>query len=634
MATSTNSNPNGKTTLGRVELHDIPLSKIVVAEGFNPRGEVLEDTELQAMAETMRQRGCLQPIRVRATQTGDYILIAGERRYRAAALAALTEIPAAVLPLGAGDEREHLDLLTDAMVENELRSDLNPLQRALGYQAMIDSGLSVRGVAERLGGKTKRASREQRIKEHLSILALPEDLQKLVAGEKIPLLAIKALVELSNLHEDLARSAAAAALDVDEHSEPYTWSEIVQEPLTVAVNNIAELPAGLFNSARSYPLECFTLGEKAQNDLAAYEKLAGGQISAMRFTHDLLEQARVLGAVHGSGWSAIIAGQDVGDRLAEDYIAATLKAERARKRRERENENETQAASSSSDGSGADREPVANESPQEREERRSQEAKAERREQKEQREQAIRFNLDLGLLAFKHLSKIKVDERVLRILASVDVGGSLRGISARGARLALPGWVTQTVQGNGNTKTVYLDDLEATNKALEFLGGAQTAGDIAGRTLTLIALAAFADEDAVAVSRRSYYTLSFNGAWAAEAKRDLHAIIRERIREGQLPALDVILTQRAANDERDAQLEGITTRLSQLSDSELDEAIVDAEQAWGPHSVRTHDLREQIHAERDRRTSTDSDGEAEQEVEQTGNGQQPEKQPQEVAAAA
>jgi ParB family chromosome partitioning protein len=82
------------------------------------------------MAETMRQRGCLQPIRVRATGTGEYVLVAGERRYRAAAKAALTELPAVVIPAGAGDEAEYLDLLCDAMIENEVRSDLNPLQHA------------------------------------------------------------------------------------------------------------------------------------------------------------------------------------------------------------------------------------------------------------------------------------------------------------------------------------------------------------------------------------------------------------------------------------------------------------------------------------------------------------------------
>ncbi len=102
----------------------------------------------------------------------------------------MATLPAVVLTAGAGDEGEDLDLLTDAMIENELRSDLDPLQRARGYQAMIDGGLGVRAVAERLGGKTKRSSREKRIKEHLAILALPERLRTLVAEQAIPLLGV------------------------------------------------------------------------------------------------------------------------------------------------------------------------------------------------------------------------------------------------------------------------------------------------------------------------------------------------------------------------------------------------------------------------------------------------------------
>src|SRR5674476_443844 len=70
-------------TAPTAELRSIPLSQISVAEGFNPRGEVIEDAELQALAQTMRERGCLAPIRVRATD-GGYVLIAGGRRFRAA----------------------------------------------------------------------------------------------------------------------------------------------------------------------------------------------------------------------------------------------------------------------------------------------------------------------------------------------------------------------------------------------------------------------------------------------------------------------------------------------------------------------------------------------------------------------
>ena len=610
-----NDNGNGNTGSSCVQLRDIPLSRIVIAEGFNPRGEIVEDAELEAMAETMRQRGCLQPIRVRATDTDDYVLVAGERRYRAALKATLTEIPATVLAAGAGDDAEHLVLLTDAMIENEVRSDLNPLQRAQGYQAMIDCGLSVRGVAERLGGKAKRGSREKRIKEHLAVLALPEDLRALVAAEKIPLLAVKALAELGKIHEHLAHRAVSAVLDVDKHTEPYTWTEVVEQPLRVAIGNCDSLPEGLFQSNHSYTVETFVLSEKAKKALAAYDKLTGREIGAICFTSAYVEQARLLGATHDFGWGWLIVGQDVGDRLAEDFIASTLKQARSHQRDHRTADDVP--AGAKDHRAGSEGELDHKESPEEREERHQEEAKAQRQADRERREDAIRFNLDLGVLAFKHLPKIKVDEQVLRILASVDIGGALSGIAARGARLALPGWVTQTQQRNGNTKTVYLEPHDANTRADEFLRGAKCAADIAGRSLTLIALASLADEDAVARSRQSYYTLSWRGPWATQAKRDLHAIVRERIKEGQLPTLDALLSKRIAKDDEEAQheaemaeararLDGVSGRLGRLDDTELDQAIGDAELAWDTYSINTHQLRAQIEAERQRRAGGDA----------------------------
>ena len=101
MATTTNRDAAQADT---EQLRHIPLSRIVVPDGFNPRGEVSDDRELEQLAESMREHGCITPIRVRATDHGDYVLIAGARRYRAAGLAALMEIPAIIRPAGAGDE--------------------------------------------------------------------------------------------------------------------------------------------------------------------------------------------------------------------------------------------------------------------------------------------------------------------------------------------------------------------------------------------------------------------------------------------------------------------------------------------------------------------------------------------------
>ena len=531
----------------RPELRVVALSQIQLAEGFNPRGEVAEDAELHALAETIRARGCLMPVRLRAAETGGYVLIAGERRFRAAALAGLTEIPASIVAAGAGDEDEQRELLTDALIENELRKDLDPRQRALAFKAMLDSGLTVRGVAERLGGGTGRRSREDRIRAHLQILELPEKIARAVASGEVPLLAVKPLSELARIHPELADAAVLAVLRDDEENEPYSWQEVAREPLAVAVNASPELPLGLFNTGQAHPIDRFTLSEKAQRDLRSYEKLTGARISAVRFTPPALERARSLGAVHDCGWFAILAGQQVADTVAEDYIAEALKDARARKRCEgRERPGDRGAVlGRAADGEALSAEAQTADEGEDRERERQERERAEREAQRERREAAIRFNAELGLLAFKHLAKVKVDERVLRILASVDLGGCLRQIAMRGARLCLPGWVSEGTRSNGALKADYIEDSQVRTKAFEFLAGAESASDVAGRTLTLIALAMLADQEAIAASRRGWYELTFLGPWADEAAADVLAIVRDRIKEGQLPALDELLRRQS-----------------------------------------------------------------------------------------
>ena len=218
---------------------------------------------------------------------------------------------------------------------------------------------------------------------------------------------------------------------------------------------------------------------------------------------------------------------------------------------------------------------------------------------------------------FKHLPKVKVDERVLRVLASVDLGGSLSKIAARGARLALPTWVEQVQQKN-KTKTIYLETWEAERRAKTFLEDAESAGDIAGRSITLIALAALADEDAVAQSNRSFYTLAFEGPWATQAARDLNAIVRERIMEGQCPALDELLANRVAKDERQAEAEAeaeqarlrvqdASARISELSEDDLEQLLADAELAWGQYSLKRSEVESAVTAERERREAPNGD---------------------------
>jgi hypothetical protein len=149
---------------------------------------------------------------------------------------------------------------------------------------------------------------------------------------------------------------------------------------------------------------------------------------------------------------------------------------------------------------------------------------------------------------------------------------------------------------------VYLDPWATERKANGFLAGARTTVEMAGRALTLIALASLANEEALARSNRSFYEISFSGPWAVQAKRDMNAIVRGRIKEGQLEMLDEILTERLAHDENDLRdeeesidarlrLEDVAQRLGELTDEQLDGALKDTQLACGKHAIETFTLK-------------------------------------------
>ena len=396
------------------------------------------------------------------------------------------------------------------MLANQLHAHLNPLEEALACRRLLDTRLNRKEVAAKL------EMTQATVKERLAILELPEALWPKVAGGRDPAAGGQGARAGREDPPGARAQRVAAVLDATgstsrtrgqrsprDRSRSRSTSSSSSRPVCSApARPIRWSPS---RSARRQP-----------RTSPHIPSCSGATLTTVRFDHDDVEVARLLNAAHNYGWGWLIVGQDVGDRLVEDNLAKALGQEQARHDREREREKAPEAGASEQD----DREgqPARQESAAEQEWRHEQEAKAARQAEREERDRAIQYNLDLGVLALKHLRKIKVDEQVLRILASVHVTGDLRGLAARGARLALPGWPTQTRQRNGRLKTDYLDPEEAEHRAGMFLQDAAGAGDIAGRSLTLLALASLADENAIARSRRSHYGLSFKGPWARQAE--------------------------------------------------------------------------------------------------------------------
>ena len=132
-----------------------------------------DQEELEALAESLRIHGIIQPLTVRETKNGYYQIIAGERRWRAARLADLREVPVVVVE---ADDKKAMEL---ALIENLQRQDLNPVEEALGYQSLMEEyGLTQEQAAERVG-KSRPA-----VANALRLLGLcPEVLEKLRTGE-------------------------------------------------------------------------------------------------------------------------------------------------------------------------------------------------------------------------------------------------------------------------------------------------------------------------------------------------------------------------------------------------------------------------------------------------------------------
>jgi ParB/RepB/Spo0J family partition protein len=509
------------------ELRTVALSRIHVEEGFNPRHR-FDEGNLEQLAQSIRQRGLLQPLVVSPNGGGDFRLVAGERRYRAAALASLTEVPVIVRQVS--EDTRGLD---DALVENMTRQDLDAVEEAEGFQRLLDGGLTRKGVAELLGVS------QRLIGDRLQILALPEDLHEQIADGTIPPSAVKPLAELAKAHAGLPAVAVRCVTDppLDAYSEPPTWADLVRDAVEVIsyCTSDEDLPPDVYRCGGSFPLSRFTLSDKAAYDLEKLLRLREetADDAMIRLGRESLEQALALKSAlspkHGHSGGAFILGQDVADQLASDRVSALLKEERARRRRERESER--QRANGEGNGSGAadaDSSSDAAEPVEDPAEQRRREV-AERAERKRE---AVAFNAELGAAVYGKLSRIKVDERVLKVLAAVGFHADLDQLAARGARYGFPGWPVETTTAGGKPKVEYLGTREAGAKAREYLAGAKTAADIAGRLFALVVMAVYARQEAVAMSSQVGYDVRFyyeSLPWSQEVVALVEQIAEERL---------------------------------------------------------------------------------------------------------
>jgi ParB family transcriptional regulator, chromosome partitioning protein len=179
------------------ELRDLPLDLITPNPG-QPRKD-FDQEALQALAESVKTRGVLQPVLVRPVPGGTYELVAGERRWRASKLAGLDTVPALIRT------RDDGTTLEDALIENMARQDLNPVEEARACAALVEDLNLTREEVGRRVGRSRVA-----VSNLLRLLDLPDDALDLLERGDLTEGHGRALL-LAEDHADRRRLARAAA---------------------------------------------------------------------------------------------------------------------------------------------------------------------------------------------------------------------------------------------------------------------------------------------------------------------------------------------------------------------------------------------------------------------------------------
>lgn len=163
--------------------------------------KVFDEKSLSELADSITQHGVLQPLLVRPVINGSYQLVAGERRWRAARLAGLTEVPVIIKEMS--DE----EAITIAMIENLQREDLNPLEEALGYKNMMETLNITQSEAAEQIGKSRPA-----VANSLRLLNLPPEVQQMLGDNLITAGHARALLGFENT-EDMISTAKLIVRD-------------------------------------------------------------------------------------------------------------------------------------------------------------------------------------------------------------------------------------------------------------------------------------------------------------------------------------------------------------------------------------------------------------------------------------
>lgn len=199
------------------EIQMVPISRVEPREN-QPRVN-FDEASLQELADSLKEYGMIQPITARRLPSGYYQIIAGERRWRAARLAGLREVPVREIE---ADERLATEL---ALVENLQREDLNPIEEALGYKTLIDEYGMTQDEASRRVGKSRPT-----VTNALRLLSLAPEVQQFVEQGLLSAGHARALVSVKPEEAQIEAARRVIASGLSVRSTEQLAAKLMREP--------------------------------------------------------------------------------------------------------------------------------------------------------------------------------------------------------------------------------------------------------------------------------------------------------------------------------------------------------------------------------------------------------------------
>jgi ParB/RepB/Spo0J family partition protein len=485
-------------------LAQIDLDKIDIDAEFNPRTTSDPDA-LAEITASVKQIGVIQPIVVTTTAEQDrYSLVAGHRRLQAARAAGLSTIPATIHDAGAKNSPPPLQV---AIVENLQREDINPVDEAAAYErALKQLGVTQKQLATMISKSPAHVS------DRLRLRKLPPLAQQHISAGTLPLTCAKQLAQIAKVAPGVADGCARLIADGEA-----TADDLLEDPAYV-VGMLCDVDwddAPFLQAARRWnsgPIRF--AGHIPTDDIDAVNARATALgVTRFSFDQDDLDAAKAYGCLlqfetqYGAGAAFITDAQFALSRI--NAILDRTEAERAA-------HNASQSPQSASDESPGGRTDAAPDRTDEAKlERAAHAARVEeRRRLQQQRNDAITANRQLGINLTTKLGSRKFDRTAAQLIALLVLARN-PDLAPRGIRLTHADYHTvETVnQKNGNKRTRFtpIEAHEARAKLEEWVLRPKQPEEILGRLLQALTAATFADQDALAKSQRTYWSLPAHG---------------------------------------------------------------------------------------------------------------------------